>query len=438
MLSSRRVRAVAAVGAFAVAFGLLTGPAEGPALAAPSTFTIVGGGYGHGIGMSQYGAHGMAVRGASAGRIISFYYGGAQARPATLPATVRVGLLQANRDPSTGGRLGRVLVRGVEVPGMGGSGRFSVSGVTPGGRTVKRALSGHVTWSIKPESGGTSVFDLSRRRVFGPTKAGTGVVVRFETALPPARLSLPQTGQQLRWGRLDVHLVRDDQGVTRPRAVAVMPFNRYLRGLAEMPGSFANEALRAQAIAARSYALVAVQTRGQHYGYGSWSGCDCAVYATVRDQAYAGYLKEQGYYGSRWVGAVRGTGSLVVRYGTRVVQAFYSSSSGGYTSSNSQWGSDPLPWFPSRSDDPYDRGGGAHPNPNFRWTKRISAAGLGARLGIGTATKVRETKIPSWGGRVSRVTIEGIKNGRPTSVTVTGAWFRTAYSLKSIKFHISP
>jgi stage II sporulation protein D len=438
MLKRRRVRAVAAVGAFAVAFGLFTGPGDPPAEAAPRTFTIVGGGYGHGIGMSQYGAHGMAVRGASAGRIISFYYGGAQARPATLPATVRVGLLQANRDPSTGGRLGRVLVRGVEVPGRGGSGRFSVSGVTPGGRKVKRTLGGHVTWSIKPESGGTSVFDLSRRRVFGPTRAGTGVVVRFETALPPARLSLPQTGQQLRWGRLDVHLVRDNQGVTRPRAVAVLPFNRYLRGLAEMPGSFANEALRAQAIAARSYALVAVRGRGQHHGYGSWDGCDCAVYATVRDQAYAGYAKEVGYYGSRWVGAVRGTGSLVVRYGTRIVQAFYSSSSGGYTSSNSQWGSAPLPWFPARSDDPYDRGGGAHRNPNFRWTKKISAAGLGAKLGIGTATAVRETKLPSWGGRVSRVKVDGVKNGRRTSVTVTGSWFRSAYSLKSTKFHISP
>jgi stage II sporulation protein D len=282
------------------------------------------------------------------------------------------------------------------------------------------------------------VFDLSRRRVFGPTKAGTGVVVRFETALPPARLSLPQTGQQLRWGRLDVHLVRDNQGVTRPRAVAVMPFNRYLRGLAEMPGSFANEALRAQAIAARSYALVAVQARGQHHGYGNWDGCDCALYATVRDQVYAGYPKEVGYDGSRWVGAVRGTGSLVVRYGTQIVQAFYSSSSGGYTSSNSQWGSDPLPWFPSRSDDPYDRGGGGHPNPNFRWTKRISAAGLGAKLGIGTATAVRETKMPSWGGRVSRVKVEGVKDGRRTSATVTGTWFRKAYSLKSTKFHISP
>ena len=438
MLGSRRVRTLATLGVLTVALGLATGPADPAAVAAPRTFTIVGGGYGHGVGMSQYGAHGMALRGAGAGRIISFYYGGAQARPATLPSLVRVGLLQANRDPATGGRLGRVLVRGVEVPGKGGSGRFSVSGVTPGGRTLRRTLSGHVTWSIRPESGGTSVFDLSRRRVFGPTRAGTGVVVRYETALPPARLSLPQTGQQLRWGRLDVHLVRDDHGVTRPRAVAVLPFNRYLRGLAEMPGSFANEALRAQAIAARSYALAAVQGRGQHSGYSAWDGCDCALYATVRDQHYAGYANEQGYYGSRWVAAVRGTRSLVVRYGRRVVQAFYSSSSGGYTSSNSQWGSTPMPWFPARSDDPYDRGGGGHPNPNFRWRKTVSAAGLGARLGIGTAVSVRETKLPSWGGRVSRIVVEGVKDGRRRTVTVSGTWFRTAYGLKSTKFHISP
>ena len=438
MLPSRRVRTVAAVGALAVGLGLASGPA---AVAAPSSFTIVGGGYGHGIGMSQYGAHGMALRGASAGRIISFYYGGAQARPATLPATIRVGLLQANRDPSTGGRLGRVLVKGIEVPGRGGSGRFTVSGVTPGGRALRRTLSGHITWSIKPESGGTSVFDLSRRRVFGPTRSGTGVVVRYQTGTGtghPTRLLLPQTGQQLRWGRLDVHLVRDDQGTLRQRAVAVLPFNHYLRGLAEVPGSFANEALRAQAIAARSYALFAVKGRGQHWGHGSWDGCRCAVYATVRDQRYAGYANETGYYGARWVAAVRGTGSLVVRYGSRVVQAFYSSSSGGYTSGNAQWGSRPLPWFPARSDDPYDRGGGAHPNPNFRWSVRLSAAALGARLGVGTAVAVSETKVPSWGGRVSRITVAGIKQGRRERVTLTGAQFRTAFGLKSTKFHISP
>ena len=57
--------------------------------------------------MSQYGAHGMALRGASAGRIISFYSGGAQARP----ATIRVGLLLAGHDPSTGVRPVRAGVR---------------------------------------------------------------------------------------------------------------------------------------------------------------------------------------------------------------------------------------------------------------------------------------------------------------------------------------
>jgi peptidoglycan hydrolase-like amidase len=126
-----------------------------------------------------------------------------------------------------------------------------------------------------------------------------------------------------------------------------------------------------------------------------------------------------------------------VRYGSRLVQAFYSSSSGGYTSSNAQWGSAPLPWFPGRPD-PYDRGDGDHRNPNYRWTKTISAARLGARLGIGTATRVRETNMPSWGGRVSGVTVDGIKAGQPTSVIVTGTWFRQAYGLKSTKFRISP
>ena len=437
MLKLRRVRTFAAVGALAVALGLLTGPSDPAAVAAPSSFTIVGGGYGHGVGMSQYGAHGMALRGAGAGRIISFYYGGAQARPATLPAFVRIGLLQAGHDPSAGGRLGRVLVKGVEVPGRGGSGRFSVSGVTPGGRTLRRTLSGHVTWSIKPESGGTSVFDPSRRRVFGPTRSRTGVVVRYETALPPARLSLPQTGQQLRWGRLDVSLVRDERGALRPRAIAVMPVNRYLRGLGEMPGSFASAALRAQAIAARSYAFVTTRIRGQHSGRGLWYGCDCAVYASVRDQLYGGYANEVGTYGRRWVTAVSGTGSWVVRWRGRTVQAFYSSSSGGYTSSNAQWGSAPLPWFPARVD-PYDRGGGAHPNPNHTWTVRVSAASLGARLGVGTATAVREVKPKSWGYRVSTITVTGVKDGRRTSVTLTGTRFQTALRLKSTKFHVDP
>jgi stage II sporulation protein D len=445
----RRVRSLATVGALVVGLGLTAGPADpaaqrtapgaadGPApSAAPAAFTISGAGYGHGVGMSQYGAHGMALRGYSASRILSFYYGGAKAGSVRLPATIRVGLLQANRDPGVGGRLKRVRVQGLEVPG-GGSGRITVSGTSPGGRTVRRPLPGHVTFSIKPQSAGMSVFTLAGRRVFGPTRPGTGVFVRYQTLGPPARLLLPQTGQQLRWGRLDVSLVRDDRGVVRPRAVAVIPFNLYLRGLAEMPGSFASAALRAQAVAARSFALVATQTRGQHSGRGLWDGCDCAVYATVRDQRYLGYANEVGAGGRRWVTAVRRTGSWVVRWRGRTVQAFYSSSSGGWASSNAQWGSAPLPWFPARKD-PYDRGGGAHPNPNTSWKLRVSAAALGARLGVGTAVSVREVKPRSWGWRVSSITVTGVKDGQRRTVTLTGTQFRNAFRLKSTKFHVDP
>jgi hypothetical protein len=143
---SRRVRTLATVGVLTVGLGLAAGPAgpsaaappAGPSTAAaPSAFTIHGAGYGHGIGMSQYGAQGMALRGYAAGRTISFY-GGAKAESVPLPGTIRVGLLQANRDPSIGGRLARVRVQGLEVPGLGGSGRFTVSGTSPGGQIIRR------------------------------------------------------------------------------------------------------------------------------------------------------------------------------------------------------------------------------------------------------------------------------------------------------------
>ena len=83
MPGSARLRAIGAASALVLALGLAVAATRPSALAAPSSFQIVGGGYGH--GMSQYGAHGMALRGASAGRIIAFHYGGASARPPRPP-----------------------------------------------------------------------------------------------------------------------------------------------------------------------------------------------------------------------------------------------------------------------------------------------------------------------------------------------------------------
>jgi hypothetical protein len=91
MLGCRRVRGLAAVGTLAVLLGLVTRASEREAEAAPRTFTVVSGGWGHGIGMSEYGANGMALPGGQ-GRADHLPPGGARARPASLPGQVRVGL----------------------------------------------------------------------------------------------------------------------------------------------------------------------------------------------------------------------------------------------------------------------------------------------------------------------------------------------------------
>jgi stage II sporulation protein D len=239
-----------------IALTLLALPAAGAraaAPAAPSAFRFDGRGFGHGIGMSQYGAYGMALGGYSSSGIIAHYYRGATIAAAWLPETISVGMLQAGLDPLSGGRLDRVLVRGAVLPGTAGGGTVVVSGYGPDRRAWRRYLPGGVTYSIRPEAAGMSVFGPNGR-VFGPStlQAAGGLTLRYGVGRGvrvPALLQLPQTGRALRWGRLEVRTVRDERGVPRPRARLLIGVNAYLRGLAEMPSLWPAAALRAPAIA---------------------------------------------------------------------------------------------------------------------------------------------------------------------------------------------
>ena len=102
--------------------------------------------------------------------------------------------------------------------------------------------------------------------------------------------------------------------------------------------------MKAQAIAARTYAFTKARA-AQHRG-----GCDCALYATSYDQVYAGLDKEGGTDGDRWVRAVdddRGQGRA--NDGGNSIQAFYMSSSGGFTEDNENvWGGSPVELPPRR------------------------------------------------------------------------------------------
>jgi hypothetical protein len=207
-------------------------------------------------------------------------------------------------------------------------------------------------------------------------------------------------------GRLGV-LVRDNQGLLRPRAVAVLPFNHYLRGLGEMPGSFAYAALRAQAIAARSYALVAVQTRGQRSGRGRWDGCDCAVYSGVRDQVCAGVRQRGGC--TRAALGVGGAPHRVVggALGRPDCAGVLLASSGGWPSSNAQWKRPAaLVPEPARPLGPCRR---RPPQPHLDRADLGGLAGRPRRRGHGDLGERGQARLV--GRRVSHITVTGVADG---------------------------
>lgn len=108
----------------------------------------------------------------------------------------------------------------------------------------------------------------------------------------------------------------------------------YLKGVvpSEMPSSWEIEALKAQAVAARSYALANLGKRAS-------LGFD--LKDTPEDQAYGGATAET----AKTNNAVDETSGLVLTYNYKVVSAFYSASAGGHTVNSKQvWGSD-LPYI---------------------------------------------------------------------------------------------
>ena len=117
-----------------------------------------------------------------------------------------------------------------------------------------------------------------------------------------------------------------------------LKLEEYLYGLGEMPSSWPMEALKAQAVAARSYALNYVD---YYWSDGKvWERSSSrAICTTQACQVYLGHSK-----GGRWEEAVDGTCGKVITYDGKPITAWYASTAGGYTRSSSQvWGGS-RPW----------------------------------------------------------------------------------------------
>ena len=187
-----------------------------------------------------------------------------------------------------------------------------------------------------------------------------------------ARATVPEAGATYNRGFMEFNLMACTGGCSL-RMILRVPFEQYLLGIGEVPSSWPMEALRAQAIAARSFALYKIQT------YGVQSTCNCHLTDGSNDQVYIGWDKEGGVDGKRWVNAVRSTAGQIVTYQGAVALTVFTASDGGHTEDlNVQWGT-PLAAYPYLAG-VCDPGDYTAANPWSDWNRQFSAQALTTAL----------------------------------------------------------
>jgi stage II sporulation protein D len=347
-----------------------------PATAAAAPMQVVrGAGFGHGIGMSQYGAYGMAQNGWGHAKILRHYYKGTKLGQAP-SRPVRV-LLQAS-DPYV---------------------RFSGATTGPGGT----ALSPRTTYVVRRAGGRLALYGAGGKRV-GTFRAPLTV----SRGGKPLRLLGPAI-QGVTSGRYRGSLELHPGSLGGVTAVNALPIDDYVQGVVpgEVPASWHASVLRAQAVTARTYALSTRKTDGGIFDQ----------YPDTRSQMYKGVIAETSSTNS----AVRRTAGEIVTYRGRPATTYYFSTSGGRTENveNSWPGATPQPWLKSIAD-PYDS-----ISPKHRWTVRFSNARMGALLGSPGRLKRVEVLQRGVSPRVVRARVYG-SNG---SVVLTGPQIRARLGL---------
>ena len=375
-------------------------------------FTFYGSGFGHGLGMSQWGAYGLAQQGWSYRRILTNFYRGTQVRPDPRPVrTLRVGLTDGRSLIHLGARAGSVRL-------WVGSPRGNAVGTIPGGKT----------WSVKATPTGYAVRD-SNGNLVGDRRWGGGAVDLFATyADQGSRVFVPEadavSGVGYAYGRshLEFNLYRTG-GAWRQRIILPIALEQYLYGIGEMPSSWPQHALQAQAVASRTFATHTARTNGRR------PGCNCDITDGANDQVYVGHSKEVGAAGRRWVRAVDSTRRRIVTFRGKAILAVFAASDGGHSDSvEDVWhGGNPafsIPYLRAECDPGEDTAA----NPWTDWERSLSAAELTSRLspytgGIGTVRDFSRIERGA-GGRIITATVRGGSR----SVRITGAELRAAIS----------
>jgi stage II sporulation protein D len=268
---------------------------------APPTVTFYGRGYGHGVGMSQYGARGRALAGQSAATILTHYYQGTTAASVSASAPVRILVLPPTSATSTH----PIVLHGRGAP-------FTIDGIKgtfPVGARVEVWKSGSGFGILVSSSTGSTLLKTS----------STAADLRLRSGIDPGRIEVDTKPVADDTYRGVIRVLATSSGVI---AVNELGLDLYLRGVvpAEMPASWPAEALKAQAIAARSYAEEHV-----HPGSGAYD-----LFDDTRSQVYHGSLGETTATNT----IVTATAGQVLKTGSSIINALYHSADGGATEDN--------------------------------------------------------------------------------------------------------
>ncbi len=430
---------------------LLTMASPWAALAADDDpYVVEGGGWGHGVGMSQYGAYGQALAGRTYEEILKHYYHDpGKVEIATLGADLPdieplwVNLLQevdgievANRTVGTGEGADVVITQdGVAVrlaPGEAAS-ITMVGGLctiaAPAETLTDGPCSIDIEWDGEAESPATRV-EIPRYRGWDKQtwvdcrltnwNSGTSPVCSYRRGMLHIRPDAAWDPVLLRWV--------EDKGLHLVLEVAV---DDYVLGISEMPYGWGDqeggmEALKAQAVAARTYAANRALRRPAP-SERQW--CWCSLYDTPVDQHYVGW----GHGTSSWIEAVSDTAGEVLTHPSETdssgenvpLQAYYFSSSGGATEDvEDVWGL-AIPYLRSRDDhwavDP------AIGNPFASWTHATTAGILRHELGWDEVNDVHVVAGPPG----TLVRFAGIDEGANVETERSAGWLRRRLGLRS-------
>jgi stage II sporulation protein D len=394
--------------------------------------TFYGRGYGHGVGLSQYGARGRALAGQTSAEILAAYFQGTT--PATVnPArNVRVLLLKGFKATSTRpltiyGRSGEWTIDGVAK-------RFPADAVLRVWRTTK-VVNGVtvVKWRYRVLSSDLAV-------VLHSATASGSLVVRPAAVGTVLQLWSKPTIYDTFRGLLRVILRTGSANV-----VNHVPLDQYLRGVVpvEMPPSWPVAALEAQAVAARSYAV-----RRLHPSTGTFD-----LYDDTRSQVYRGMEAEKASTDA----VIAASPGAILRSGSAVVNAFFHSTGGAATEDNEyafvpssgKVTSGPVSYLRGISDrapdgTPYDAA-----SPWYAWrTTTLTRAQVSAMFRTDSRTNVGDVlrldlRKRGVSGRLYRVTLYGTTGTKTVSADVFRAVYNAARPqgaamLRSNLFDVAP